>query len=209
MAASTRFVPEGRAPRKGIDHRPDGRRPRPGRKEATVNAVELYRNLLCSAHDFLEGTLADVTPGQFTWDPPGKAFSIGANYAHVLGAEDMTIHGLLQGKDLLAASTWAGKVGASEAPPLGPGVDVKGWSQRAKLDLAGMRRYGRAVYAATDEYLGSIGPEELSRPIDLSQFGLGNQTVLFVLTAILSNASLHTGEISCLKGQQGTKGYPV
>jgi hypothetical protein len=33
--------------------------------------------------------------------------------------------------------------------------------------------------------------------------------VLFVLTAILSNASLHTGEISCLKGQQGAKGYPV
>lgn len=174
-----------------------------------MDAIELYRSLLHSTHDFLEGTLADVTPAQFTWDPPGKAFSIGANYAHVLGAEDMTIQGLLQGKSLLAASAWAGNVGASEPPPLGPGVDVKGWSQRAKLDLAGMRRYGQAVYAATDEYLGSIRPEELSRPIDLSQFGLGKQTVLFVLTAILSNASLHTGEISCLKGQQGAKGYPV
>ncbi|MGH9896691.1 MAG: DinB family protein [bacterium] len=174
-----------------------------------MNAIELYRTLLRSAHDFLEGTLADVTPAQFTWDPPGKAFSIGANYAHVLGAEDMTIHGLLKGNDLLAASAWAGKVGASEAPPLGPGVDLKGWSQRAKLDLAGMRRYGQAVYAATDEYLGLIGAEELGRPIDLSRFGLGTQTVLFVLTAILSNAALHTGEISCLLGQLGTKGYPV
>ena len=56
-----------------------------------MDAIELYRNLLRSAHDFLEGTLADVTPAQFTWDPPGKAFSIGANYAHVLGAEDMAI----------------------------------------------------------------------------------------------------------------------
>jgi hypothetical protein len=174
-----------------------------------VDAIELYRSLLHSAHDFLEGTLADVTPAQFTWDPPGKAFSIGGNYAHVLGAEDMAIQGLLLGKAPMAASTWAGKVGASEPPPLGPGVDVKGWSQRAKLDLAGMRRYGQAVYAATDEYLGSIGPAELSRAIDLSQFGLGTQTVLFVLTAILSNAALHTGEISCLKGQQGAKGYPV
>ena len=72
-----------------------------------------------------------------------------------------------------------------------------------------MRPYGQAVYAATEEYLGSIRPEELSRPIDLSEFDLGKQTVLFVLTAILSNASLHTGEISCLKGQQGAKGYPV
>lgn len=174
-----------------------------------MDAIDLYRTLLRSAHDFLEGTLGDVTPTQFTWDPPGKAFSIGANYAHVLGAEDMAIQGLLQEKPALAAAAWAGKVGASEPPPLGPGVDIKGWSQRAKLDLAGMRRYGQAVYAASDEYLASIRPGELNRPIDLSQFGLGKQTVLFVLTAILSNASLHTGEISCLKGQQGAKGYPV
>ena len=174
-----------------------------------MNAIELYRNLLRSAHEFLEGTLADVTPAQFSWDPPGKAFSIGANYAHVLGAEDMAIQGLLLGKAPLAASAWSGKVGASEPPPLGPGVDVKGWSQRTKLDLVGMRRYGQAVYGATDQFLGSIGPETLGRPIDLSQFGLGKQTALFVLTAILSNASLHTGEISCLKGQQGAKGYPV
>ena len=72
-----------------------------------------------------------------------------------------------------------------------------------------MRRYGQAVYAATDQYLDSIPPEEPGRSIDLSQFGLGKQTVLFLLTAILSNASLHTGEISCLKGLQGAKGYPV
>jgi hypothetical protein len=174
-----------------------------------VNAIELYRHLLRSAHDFLEGTLVDVTPTQFAWDPPGTALSIGANYAHVLGAEDMAIHRLLRGRDLLADSLGVGKTGTSEPTPLGPGVDLKGWSQRAKLDLSGMRRYGQAVYAATDDYLRSIRPEELGQPIDLSQFGLGKQTVLFVLTAILANASLHTGEISCLKGQQGAKGYPV
>jgi hypothetical protein len=173
-----------------------------------VNPIELYRSLLRSAHEFLEGTVADVTPAQLTWDPPGKSFSIGANYAHVLTAEDMTIQGLLRGRDPLAASTWSGSIGASEPPPLGPGVDLKGWSQRAKLDLAAMRRFGQAVYAVTDEYLTVIEPGELDRSIDLSRFGLGQQTVLFVLTAILANASLHTGEISCLKGLQGAKGYP-
>jgi hypothetical protein len=174
-----------------------------------VNSVEVYRNLVRSAHDFLEGTLADVTPAQLTWDPPGKAFSIGANYAHVLASEDMIIQGMLKGKDLLAASTWAGKTGASEAPPAGPGGDLKGWSQRATLDLAGMRRYGQAVYAATDDYLASFAPEQFSRPLDLSRFGFGMQTVLFMLSALLMNASMHTGEISCLKGQQGAKGYPM
>ena len=48
-----------------------------------MNAIELYRDLLHSADD-----------------PPGEAFSFGANYAHVLGAEDMAVHGLLLGRPI-------------------------------------------------------------------------------------------------------------
>ena len=44
-----------------------------------MHATELYRHLLKGAHEFLEGTLADVTLPEFTWDPPGKAFSIAGN----------------------------------------------------------------------------------------------------------------------------------
>lgn len=174
-----------------------------------MNAIELYRNLIHSAHEFLEGTMADVAPAQFTWDPPGKAFSIAANYAHVLTSEDLGIQALLKGGQPLAVTTWAGKMGTSEVPPMGPGGDLKAWSRRATLDLVALRRYGEAVYAATDEYLGSLAPEALGRPLDLSQYGFGQQTALFILRALLANASLHTGEISCLKGLQGVKGYPV
>jgi len=174
-----------------------------------MNAVEVYRTLLHSAHDFLEQTLADVTPAQLTWDPPGKAFSIAANYAHVLASEDLGVQVLLRGKDPLADTTWAGRVGVGEAPPMGPGGDLKGWSRRVSVDVAALRGYGRAVYAATDEHLATLGPEDLERRLDLSRFGFGEQTVLFVLTALLANASLHTGEISCLKGLQGATGYPV
>jgi hypothetical protein len=174
-----------------------------------VNAIELYRNLFRSAHEFLEGTMADVTPEQVTWDPPGKAFSIGANYTHVLTSEDMGVQSLLRGKQTLAATTWNGTMGPSELPPMGPGGDLKGWSRRAKVDLAALRRYGEAVYAATDEYLSSVTPDTLGRPIDLSQYGFGQQSMLFVLNNVLANASMHTGEISCLKGLQGARGYPV
>ena len=174
-----------------------------------MNAIDLYRGLLKNTHEFLEGTLADVTPQQLVWDPPGKAFSIAANFAHVLTSEDFGIHGLLQGKEMLAATTWAGKLGASEMPPAGPGGDLKAWSQRVTLDLAALRRYGQAVYAATDAYLASLTADALDRKIDLSRFGFGEQTAVFVLTALLANASMHTGEISCLKGLQGAKGYPM
>jgi len=174
-----------------------------------MNAIELYRNLLRSGHEFLEGTMADVTAEHLTWDPPGTAFSIGANYAHVLTSEDFGVHALLQGKPLLAATTWSGKLGFSEMPPFGPGGDLKAWSRRTKLEVEALRRYGQAVYAATDAYLASLGPEALDRKMDLSQFGFGQQTALFVMNALLANVSLHTGEISCLKGLQGRKGYPV
>lgn len=174
-----------------------------------MNAIDLYQHLLRSAHGFLDDTMADVTDSHLTWDPPGKAFSIAANYAHVLTSEDLGVQGLLKGQQPLALSTWADRLGASEPPPLGPGGDLKGWSQRAKLDLPALQRYGKAVRAATDEYLAGMKESELDRPLDLSRYGFGQQTVLFIVTALLANVSLHTGEISCLKGLQGAKGYPV
>jgi hypothetical protein len=174
-----------------------------------VNSIEVYRNLLRSAHDFLERTMADVTEAQAAWDPPGTAFSIAANYAHVLTSEDLGVQGLLRGGQPLVLGAWAGRFGASEAPPLGPGGDLKAWSRRVSVDLTALRRYGEAVRAATEEYLGTLRPEDLARPLDMSRFGFGQQTVLFVLTALLANASMHTGEISCLKGVQGARGYPL
>jgi hypothetical protein len=174
-----------------------------------TNAVALYSSLLRNAHEFLEGTVADVTPAQFAWDPPGTAFNIATNYAHALTSEDFGVHRLLLGKDLLAATDWAGAFGAGGVPPLGPGGDLKAWSRTATVDLATLQRYGQAVYAATDRFLASLTPADLDRPLDLSAVGFGQQTWLFILTAVLANVSLHTGEISCLKGQQGGRGYPV
>jgi len=174
-----------------------------------MTAIDLYRSLLRTAHEALEGTMADVTPAQVTWDPPGKAFSIAANYIHVVGSEDMGIQRLLRGVDLLATSAWAGRTGVSEMPPLGPGGDLKTWSRQAKVDVPALQRYGQAVYAATDAYLASLTPEDLARRLDLSKLGLGDQPASFILNAIVANAAMHCGEISCLKGLQGQKGYPM
>lgn len=175
-----------------------------------MNSIDVYRSLLKTAHDALEGTIAGVRPEQASWDPPGTAFSIAANYAHVVGSEDLGVQRLLRGTDLVAATSCAGRTGMSEMPPLGPGAgDLKAWSRRAAIDLPALQRYGQAVYAATDEYLGALGPEGLARPLDLSALGLGEQTVAFVLNALVVNAAMHCGETSCLKGIQGLKGYPM
>jgi hypothetical protein len=76
-----------------------------------------------------------------------------------------------------------------------------------QVDVATMREYANATYAATDEYLTSIGDAELTREIDMGpagRFPLGQ-----LLTIMMGNVAWHTGEIACLKGLQGAKGYPV
>jgi len=65
------------------------------------------------------------------------------------------------------------------------------------------------VYGATDRYLASLDDAGLGRPVDVSALGLDRMTVGQLLNAgVLGNALTHVGEISCLKGLQGAKGYP-
>jgi len=77
------------------------------------------------------------------------------------------------------------------------------------VDLLAFRAYAKAVYDATDAYLDTLADPELSREVDLSEMGMGKQTVGFVLdNVLLGHAYCHCGEISALKGIQGKKGYP-
>ena len=77
------------------------------------------------------------------------------------------------------------------------------------IDLAGLRSYAKEVYAATDACLMSLTDADLARAVDLSALGLGQMPVKqLLLRALLGNALTHCGEISCLKGLQGVKGYP-
>ena len=175
-----------------------------------MNAVALLKQQIQESREFFEGTMNDVTAEQARWSPPGKAMPIGAHYAHVILSQDMGLHGLLKGgSPPLAASSWAGKTGVSELPPpFGQPWDQ--WARGAQIDLAALRQYAQAICAATDEYLASLSDDDLKRPIDLSAIGLGQQTVAFVLNAgWVFNANMHCGEIACLKGLQGAKGYPV
>lgn len=174
-------------------------------------SVSLLRAQFKNAHDVLEGTLEGVTSAQAHWTPPGVANPLGATYVHVAVSEDGVIGGMLKGGAPLLATAWAGKVGVSELPPM-PGPGVEGlppwneWARVVQIDLPAVRAYAQAVYAATDNYLASLNDEALNQPLDLGP--LGQYTLGSFLTVMLSNVTWHTGEISCLKGLQGLKGYP-
>ncbi len=176
-----------------------------------TNAVSLLRAQFKAAHDVLEGTMQGVTSEQAHWTPPGVANPLGATCVHIVVSEDGTFNGMLKGGAPLLASTWAGKTGVSEMPPMpGPGVDGlppwNEWARQVKVDLPALHAYAQAVFAASDEYLASLNDEALDRSMDLGS--LGQYTLGSFLTTMLANVNWHTGEIACLKGLQGAKGYP-
>lgn len=178
-------------------------------------AVAMLRRQIADARQWLEGTMADVTAGQAHWAPPGTALPIGATYAHVVVGQDGAVNGMLKGTAPLFASVFAGSTGLSELPP-GPKPGKPGfpdwteWSRRVRVDLGAFSVYAKAVFDATDAWLATLSDEDLDRPVDLSALGMGVSTVEFLLNnAVLGNALAHCGEVSCLKGLQGGRGYAL
>ncbi len=176
-----------------------------------MDAVTLLREQFQTAHQFLEGTMADVTQEQADWTPPGVATPLGATYAHAIISEDLLMNGMFQGAAPLCMSTWTGKVGVSEMMPM-PGpewANYEAWTRSVRIDLPAIREYAQAVYNATDEYMASLTPEDLDRQLDLSGVGMGQLSLAWAISN-LAMGHIHDlmGEISCLKGLQGAKGYP-
>jgi hypothetical protein len=171
----------------------------------TPSAISLLREQLGKAHQWLDATAQDVSPDLAHQQPPGKVNPIGAQYAHVVTLEDVSIQSLLKGAAPLLASGYAGQTGCDPLPPQGDWGD---WARQVKLDLDCFRQYALAVYAATDAYVAGLTDADLARTVDLSDAGFGVQTVASILTFLVISAATHAGEISALKGIHGLRGYP-
>ena len=170
-----------------------------------MDAVSYLRMDMQWAHEFLEMTLGDLTDEQLHWHPPGVANPISATYAHAICGEDAIIHNLLVGEPALYEGEWSDKCGISE-PQWGAEFE---WGRRLRVDLDKAREYAQAVFAATDEYMASLGEADLDRMIDLTAQGFEKRSIGWMFSALLiSHAHNMAGEISALKGLQGLKGYP-
>jgi hypothetical protein len=181
-----------------------------------MSAARLLREQHRQAHEFLDSAIADVIEEQAHWQPAGLANPLGATYAHLLFGEDAFIAGL-GGRTPLFADGWQGRTGVSEPPPLAePGSvaglrqDWHGWGRSVRVELPALRSYAQAVREATDEYLASLSDADLDQVIDLSAFGLGEQSLAWILSeGVVGHVRSHWGEIACLKGLQGSRGLPL
>lgn len=171
-----------------------------------MQATALLRKQIQQAHSFLQATVDGVTPEQAHWTPPGTANPLAATYVHAIASEDLAVNMILKGETPLYASAYADETGVSEIQPL----TTLEWARRVRVDLPTLHHYAQAVHTATDAYLAQLTDEDLARDIDLSSFGLGHMTVEIILSRmVLGHIDNMCGEISCLKGLQGGRGYPL
>ena len=170
-----------------------------------MDAIQILRAQLSDSHWFLEQAVSDLSSAHLHWVPPGTANTIAATYAHVIGSEDGFVHSTLLGQRPLGETAWAGRNGISLPIPQ-RGSDWFAWSRRVQVDLALAQRYAAAVYAATDEYLATLKPEELDRAPDVAL--PANQSLSWLLdNFLILHASVHSGEIAVLRGLQGLVGF--
>lgn len=170
-----------------------------------MDAVTLLQQQIKSTHEIVQGTVADLTAEQAHWTPAGKAMSVAPLFVHLASGEDMFLN-MMTGRQPLASGPYANKTGASEPHPMG---GYEEWARRVKVDLPQLNEYVRAVFKNTEEYVATLKPEDLDREIDLTNAGMGKMSLgAFITMTSVIHPSNHIGEISCLKGMQGARGYP-
>ena len=129
--------------------------------------------------------------------PAGSDASPGVRYAHTVFREDLSVNGVLGAGKPLALSTWSGRTGLSEIPPLLGAMDWRAWAHRVRLDPNRLRAYARAVYASTDAYIAALADEAL----DVTRV----ETPVWLLSALLLGMSNQRGEISSLLALSGRR----
>jgi hypothetical protein len=165
-----------------------------------MDAHSVHRTALEFAAGYLEMVMADVTPEQAHWLPPGTAQTIAATYAHAILATDWQIHTLFRGLPAAYEGEWAGKTGVSEVIPF---ITAE-WGKTVQINLPQFRSYREAVIATLMHFLEAADLEQM---IDMSVIGAGSQSLSWCLSNVITgHLNGLTGEIAILKGIQGLKG---
>jgi hypothetical protein len=165
-----------------------------------MSSLEELRWEARASYEWLDSIVSDISPQQATWQPPGRANTIASTYAHIVRNADEDLNQRFLRRPLLSDGPWRGRTGL----PPGPCE----WDPGVSIDWLALREYGRAIADFVVETVDSLTEEDLRRTVDLSTpdraVWLG---IDIVRLTVGRHVSMHGGEIACLKGLQGAKGY--
>ena len=91
-----------------------------------ITILDEFRWQAHTAFDWLESIVGDVTAEQALWQPPGRANTIAATYAHIVRNVDEDVNQRLFRRPRLNEGPWLGRTG------LDP--DRTDWEQGTEID---------------------------------------------------------------------------
>ena len=164
-----------------------------------TTVLDEFRWQARNAFDWLERIVEDITPEQALWQPPGRTNTIAETYAHIVRNVDEDVNQRLFRRPRLNEGPWRGRTGLAE------GIDD--FEQRS-IEWPQLREYGRAITAFIVETVDALTEDDLRRPADLSTPDIGQWYGIDIMRlSVGHHVRMHGGEIACIKGLQGAKGY--
>jgi hypothetical protein len=168
-----------------------------------ITLLDEFRWEARTSYDWLESIVSDVTAEQAAWVPPGRANTIAATYAHIVYNADEDLNYWLFKRPKLIETSWKGRAGISA--PAGGGFD---WETFAEIDWPALREYGRVIADFVTSTIDAMTEADLEIVTDLSTPDIPVwHGIDIVRLTVGHHIRMHGGEIACLKGLRGSKGY--
>lgn len=174
-----------------------------------MSVAELLRGSVAALHVQLDEAVQGLSAEQLHWRPMDKGNHIAFIIWHYVRTEDNVVQFVLQDRKptVWLEEGWDQRFGLDRI------AQGTGWNpeQAVALRLPSAEEwlaYQRAVWQASDAYLGSVGDGELERRVRIA--GFGEIPARQALTTILvTHGFTHLGEIHHIRTLLGLKTTPI
>lgn len=154
---------------------------------------------------WLNAIVGDITSEQAHWRPPGRANTIASTYTHIVYNQDEDMNRGYLDRPMLSETAWRGRTGL---PADWVNDAANAWKPEMSFEWTALRAYGAAVGAYVIEAVDALTEADLQRVARLTTPGHPIWSGLDVVRLTVGrHPAMHGGEIACLKGLQGVKGY--
>lgn len=163
---------------------------------------ELLIDGIDQLHDWMDGSIRDLTLEQLNWNPDGKTISAGFAVWHVVRTQDNITNFVMQRKTpIWLEQGYVEKFGLPKVEQ-GTGMPNDDARDLQINDLALLREYGTAVNDCVKDYLKDVDMATLEEVQMIKPLGEMPKWKVF-RQVCMTHGFMHLGEVNANKGLMG------
>ena len=164
-----------------------------------MESKEIIIKSLEESQRYLDGGLKGLSEEELAWAPRDDCNTIAFLIWHMTRAEDMWINRvILEEPEIYESGDWVSKMGTPEGES-GYGYTAKQLKSWPTPQMELLQGYSKAVRERTTKLLQDATVEKLSRQAGTGRFV---NTVGAILAHVITEISMHVGQIAYLRGAQ-------